>query len=231
MKAVDDPVDGSQRIEGIAYVTTVFLVDDHEVVRSGLAMLLESAGLSVVGEAGSVDEAMRRIPAAAPDVAVVDVRLPDGSGIDLCGKLGVAVPTTRTLILTSVTDDESMLAAVVAGASGYLVKDIKGMALANAVEDIAAGRSLLDSRAAAALMNKLRNKESDSGPWSGLSEQERRLVGYVGEGLSNREIAQRMFLAEKTVKNYVSRVLAKLGMQRRAQIVALAATNPVDPER
>lgn len=209
-------------------MTTVFLVDDHEVVRSGLSLLLEAdPDLTVVGEAGTVGEALRRVPAVRPDVVVIDVRLPDGSGIDVCRELGTSSPQSRSVILTSVTDDESMLAAISAGAHGYLVKDIKGMALAQAVKDVAAGSSLLDTRAAAALMKRLRENR-DEGPLATLSEQERRLVALIGEGLSNREIAQRMFLAEKTVKNYVSRVLAKLELQRRGQVVALAATLQLD---
>lgn len=201
----------------------VFLVDDHEVVRRGLIGLLGAdRELEVVGEAGSVAEAMARIPAARPDVAVLDVRLPDGNGIELCRDLLSAMADLRCLILTSYTSDQAMLDAILAGASGYVVKDIKGMELARAIKDVGAGRSLLDNRAAAALMAKLRGAGEAPDPLSGLTEQERTLLGLLAEGLTNKQIADRMFLAEKTVKNYVSRLLAKLGMQRRTQAAVFA---------
>ncbi len=201
----------------------VFLVDDHEVVRRGLIDLLGAdPELDVVGEAGSVAEAMVRIPATNPDVAVLDVRLPDGNGIELCRDLLSRMPDLRCLILTSYTSDEAMLDAILAGASGYVVKDIKGMELARAVKDVGAGRSLLDNRAAAALMAKLRGATETHDPLSGLTEQERTLLGLLSEGLTNKQIADRMFLAEKTVKNYVSRLLAKLGMERRTQAAVFA---------
>ncbi|KMY13325.1 LuxR family transcriptional regulator [Mycobacterium tuberculosis] len=201
----------------------VFLVDDHEVVRRGLVDLLGAdPELDVVGEAGSVAEAMARVPAARPDVAVLDVRLPDGNGIELCRDLLSSMPDLRCLILTSYTSDEAMLDAILAGASGYVVKDIKGMELARAVKDVGAGRSLLDNRAAAALMAKLRGAAEKQDPLSGLTDQERTLLGLLSEGLTNKQIADRMFLAEKTVKNYVSRLLAKLGMERRTQAAVFA---------
>lgn len=201
----------------------VFLVDDHEVVRRGLIDLLGAdPELDVVGEAGSVAEAMSRIPAADPDVAVLDVRLPDGNGIELCRDLLSRMPELRCLILTSYTSDEAMLDAILAGASGYVVKDIKGMELARAVKDVGAGRSLLDNRAAAALMSKLRDATEKQDPLSGLTEQERALLALLSEGLTDKQIADRMFLAEKTVKNYVSRLLAKLGMERRTQAAVFA---------
>lgn len=201
----------------------VFLVDDHEVVRRGLVDLLGAdPELDVVGEAGSVAEAMARVPAARPDVAVLDVRLPDGNGIELCRDLLSRMPDLRCVILTSYTSDEAMLDAILAGASGYVVKDIKGMELARAVKDVGAGRSLLDNRAAAALMAKLRGAAEKQDPLSGLTDQERTLLGLLSEGLTNKQIADRMFLAEKTVKNYVSRLLAKLGMERRTQAAVFA---------
>jgi two-component system, NarL family, response regulator DevR len=201
----------------------VFLVDDHEVVRRGLIDLLGAdPELDVVGEAGSAAEAMARIPAAKPDVAVLDVRLPDGNGIELCRDLLSRMPDLRCLILTSYTSDEAMLDAILAGASGYVVKDIRGMELARAVKDVGAGRSLLDNRAAAALMAKLRGTTDKPDPLSGLTDQERTLLGLLSEGLTNKQIADRMFLAEKTVKNYVSRLLAKLGMERRTQAAVFA---------
>lgn len=197
---------------------TVFLVDDHEVVRRGLIDLLGTdPDLEVIGEAGSVVQAMAQIPVLKPDVAVLDVRLPDGNGIELCRDLLSKMPELRCLMLTSFTSDEAMLDAILAGASGYVVKDIKGMELAQAIKDDGAGRSLLDNRAAAALMAKLRGAAERTDPLSGLTEQERVLLSLLGEGLTNKQIAARMFLAEKTVKNYVSRLLAKLGMERRTQ--------------
>lgn len=202
----------------------VFLVDDHEVVRRGLVDLLGSdPELEVIGEAGSVSEAMARIPALQPDVAVLDVRLPDGNGIELCRDLLSAVPELRCLMLTSFTSDEAMLEAILAGASGYVVKDIKGLELARAIKEVGAGKSLLDNRAAAALMAKLRGGEEKKDPLAALTEQERTLLGLLGEGLTNRQIADRMYLAEKTVKNYVSRLLSKLGMERRTQAAVFAS--------
>ncbi len=196
----------------------VFLVDDHEVVRRGLIELLGSdPDLDVVGEAGSVAEALARVPALQPDVAVLDVRLPDGNGIELCRDLLSQMPDLRCLMLTSFTSDEAMLDAILAGASGYVIKDIRGMELARAIKEVGAGRSLLDNRAATALMAKLRGDGERSDPLSGLTDQERVLLDLLGEGLTNKQIAARMFLAEKTVKNYVSRLLAKLGMERRTQ--------------
>jgi len=209
--------------EGLAMVK-VFLVDDHEVVRRGLADLLASdPELEVIGDAASVSEAMVRIPAVMPDVAVLDVRLPDGNGIELCRDLLSELPELRCLMLTSFTSDEAMLEAILAGASGYVVKDIRGMELAQAIKDVGAGKSLLDNRAAAALMAKLRGSAEHQDPLSGLTERERTLLGLLGEGLTNRQIAARMFLAEKTVKNYVSRLLAKLGMERRTQAAVFAS--------
>lgn len=202
----------------------VFLVDDHEVVRRGLIDLLGSdPDLEIVGEAGTVAEALARVPAVRPDVAVLDVRLPDGNGIELCRDLLSALPDLRCLMLTSFTSDEAMLDAILAGASGYVIKDIKGLELAAAIKDVGAGRSLLDNRAAAALMANLRGAAARDDPLSGLTEQERALLQLLSEGLTNRQIAARMFLAEKTVKNYVSRLLAKLGMQRRTQAAVFAS--------
>src|ERR1700739_1534566 len=209
--------------EGLVMVK-VFLVDDPEGVRRGLAGLLASAPeLEIVGEAGSVSEAKARIPALRPDVAVLDVRLPDGNGIELCRDLVSDNPDLRCLMLTSFTSDEAMLEAILAGASGYVVKDIKGMELAQAIKDVGAGKSLLDNRAAAALMAKPRGGAERKDPLYGLSDRERTLLALLSEGLTNRQIAARMFLAEKTVKNYVSRLLAKLGMERRTQAAVFAS--------
>jgi two-component system response regulator DevR len=205
-------------------VITVFLVDDHEVVRRGVADLLDAdPELTVVGEASSASHALARIPALRPDVAILDIRLPDGNGIELCRDLRSGLPALKVLMLTSFTDEQAMLDAIIAGASGYVVKDIQGLQLVSAVREVGAGRSLLDNRAAATLMAKVRADATKSGPLAGLSEQERTLLDLVGEGLTNRQIAERMFLAEKTVKNYVSRLLTKLGMERRTQAAVFAA--------
>ncbi|GAB2794524.1 response regulator [Amycolatopsis magusensis] len=201
----------------------VFLVDDHEVVRRGVAdMLDEEADFEVIGQASSVSEALARIPALRPDVAVLDVRLPDGNGVELARELRSKLPGLNCLMLTSYTDEQAMLDAIMAGASGYVIKDIKGMDLVSAVREVGAGRSLLDARAAATLMAKLRESTEKKGPLAQLSDQERTLLELIGEGLTNREISERMFLAEKTVKNYVSRLLTKLGLQRRTQAAVLA---------
>lgn len=205
---------------------TVFLVDDHEIVRRGLIDLIESdPELTVVGEAGTVTNALARIPALRPDVAVLDIQLPDGNGVELCRELMSNMPELHCLMLTSFTEDQAMLDAILAGAMGYIIKDIKGMELATAIKDVGRGKSLLDNRAAAVLMRKLRAAEEDAaaGPLSSLTDQERKLLALLGEGLTNRQIAERMFLAEKTVKNYVSRLLAKLGMERRTQAAVFAS--------
>jgi two-component system, NarL family, response regulator DevR len=204
-------------------VLRVFLVDDHEVVRRGVAELIdEEPDLEVVGEASSVAQALARVPALRPDVVVLDVRLPDGNGVELCRELRSRMPDLNCLMLTSFTDEQAMMDAVLAGAGGYVIKDIKGMELISAIRTVGQGRSLLDNRAAAALMSRLRASVEQPGPLAGLTEQERTLLELIGEGLTNRQIATRMFLAEKTVKNYVSRLLTKLGMQRRTQIAVLA---------
>ncbi|MFC9550511.1 response regulator [Rhodococcus sp. NPDC056960] len=202
--------------------TRVFLVDDHEIVRRGLVDLLGSVpDLEVVGEAASVGEAMARIPGSGADVAVLDVRLPDGNGVELCRDLRAALPDLRCLMLTSYSDDEALFDAIMAGASGFVLKQILGTDLVAAVRTVGEGGSLLDSRATSALMNRIRTARRDD-PLAELSEQERAVFDLIGEGLTNREIAERLFLAEKTIKNYVSRLLSKLGMQRRTQAAVLA---------
>ncbi|GAA3794565.1 MULTISPECIES: response regulator transcription factor [Amycolatopsis] len=204
-------------------MVTAFLVDDHEVVRRGVAALLDSApDVTVVGEAGTAAQALTRIPAVKPDVAVLDVRLPDGNGIELCRDLRSRLPELNVLMLTSFTDEEAMLNAILAGAGGYVIKDVQSLQLVSAVREVGAGRSLLDNRAAAALMAKIRANAAPKGPLADLTDTERTLLDLIGEGLTNRQIAQRMFLAEKTVKNYVSRLLSKLGMERRTQAAVLA---------
>lgn len=202
--------------------TRVFLVDDHEIVRRGLVDLLGSApDLEVVGEAASVGEAMARVPGSGADVAVLDVRLPDGNGVELCRNLRAALPELRCLMLTSFSDDEALFDAIMAGASGFVLKQILGTDLVAAVRTVGEGGSLLDSRATSALMSRIRSARRDD-PVAQLSEQERAVFDLIGEGLTNREIAERLFLAEKTIKNYVSRLLSKLGMQRRTQAAVLA---------
>ncbi|WP_410608164.1 response regulator [Amycolatopsis sp. lyj-109] len=203
-------------------VITVFLVDDHELVRRGVAELVgDEPGLIVVGQASSVAEALARVPALRPDVAVLDVRLPDGSGVQLCHDLREALPGLRCLMLTSFTDADSMVDAVLAGAEGYVIKDVKGLQLVDAIRRVGSGETLLDGRAVTALVAELRAKTGAPGPLAGLSEQELVLLDLLGESLTNRQIAERMFLAEKTVKNYVSRLLAKLGLERRSQAAVL----------
>ena len=202
---------------------TVFLVDDHEVVRRGVADLLdEEDDLTVIGQAGTVADALSRVPALMPDVVVLDVRLPDGNGVELCRELRSRLPELNCLMFTSFTDEQAMMDAILAGAGGYVIKDIKGMDLVSAVRTVGSGRSLLDNRAASALMNRIRASAANPGPLAGLSDQEKAVLDLIGEGLTNRQIGERMFLAEKTVKNYVSNVLAKLGMERRTQIAVLA---------
>ncbi|KXF87817.1 LuxR family transcriptional regulator [Rhodococcus ruber Chol-4] len=200
----------------------VFLVDDHEIVRRGLVDLLDSVpDFTVVGEAASVGEALARIPGSGAEVAVLDVRLPDGNGVELCRELRARMPELRALMLTSYADDEALFDAIMAGASGFVLKQILGTDLVSAIRTVADGGSLLDSRATAALMERIRASRT-ADPLAELSDQERAVFELIGEGLTNREIAERLFLAEKTIKNYVSRLLAKLGMQRRTQAAVLA---------
>ncbi|MET8910451.1 response regulator transcription factor [Micromonospora sp. NPDC004551] len=201
----------------------VFLLDDHEVVRRGLADLLQSSGdIEVVGESGSAQEAARRIPALRPDVAILDARLPDGNGIDVCRDVRAVDSSIKGLILTSYEDDEALFAAIMAGAAGYVLKQIRGTDLVDAVRRVAAGQSLLDPAITTRVLERIRSGVEQPRELKSLTEQERRILEYVAEGLTNREIAGKMFLAEKTVKNYVSSVLAKLGLERRTQAAVLA---------
>ncbi|MCP2248040.1 response regulator [Lentzea rhizosphaerae] len=205
-------------------VSRVFLVDDHEVVRVGIRELLSaSPDLEVVGEASSVTEALTMVPATNPDVAVLDVRLPDGNGIELCRELRSRLPELNVLMLTSFTDDEALFDAIMAGASGFVLKRIVGTDLTAAVRTVAAGQSLLDARSTAALLNRIRREREQGDPVRALTEQERTVFDYIGDGLTNRQIAEKMFLAEKTVKNYVSHLLAKLGLERRTQAAVLSS--------
>lgn len=205
---------------------TVFLLDDHEIVRRGLHQLFAEEGdIEVVGEAGTAADALERIPAVRPDVAILDVRIPDGSGIEVCREIRARAADVRCLMLTSYADDEALSGAIDAGASGYVLKGIRGEELLAAVRDVAAGKLLLDPAATA---------RGPRGPWeegreqgddrlATLTEQERRILDLIGEGLTNRAIGERLHLAEKTIKNYVSGLLAKLGMQRRSQAAAYVA--------
>jgi two-component system, NarL family, response regulator DevR len=201
----------------------VFLLDDHEVVRRGIRDVLENEpDIVVVGEAGTAAEALARVPAVKPDVAILDVRLPDDDGVSVCRELRSKLPDLACLMLTSFGDDEALLSAIMAGASGYLLKQVRGSDIVGAVRTVAAGGSMLDPRMTATVIQRLRQPPSGDDPIASLSEQEHRVFDLIGDGLTNRQIGETMFLAEKTVKNYVSGVLAKLGMQRRTQAAALA---------
>lgn len=210
----------------------VFLLDDHEVVRRGLADLIDlEADLQVVGEAGTVAEAMVRIPATRPQVAVLDVRLPDGSGVEVCRDLRDALPGLACLMLTSYSDDEALFDAIMAGAAGYVLKDIRGNDLVEAIRQVASGKSLLDPALTQRVLERLRAGNGDDARLSGLSNQERRILELIGEGMTNRQIGDTMHLAEKTVKNYVSSLLAKLGMERRTQAAAFVTRMNVERGR
>ena len=202
----------------------VFLLDDHEIVRRGVRDMLEAEpDMTVVGEAGTAASALARIPALRPDVAVLDVRLPDGDGVSVCREIRSKMPDVACLMLTSFGDDEALFDAIMAGAAGYVLKQIRGTDLIGAVRTVAAGRSLLDPDAASRVMAKMRDQAHRSDPLAALTGQERKILELIGEGLTNRQIGERLFLAEKTVKNYVSALFAKLGMERRTQAAAYAA--------
>ena len=209
---------------GRAATIRVFLLDDHEIVRRGVRDLLDTEpGITVIGEAGTAATALARIPALKPDVAVLDIRLPDGDGVTVCRDLRSKMPQLACLMLTSYSDDEALVDAIMAGAAGYVLKQIRGTDLVGAIRTIASGQSLLDPQAAATVMRRLRDHTTTTDPLATLTDQERRILALIGEGLTNRQIGDRLFLAEKTVKNYVSALFAKLGMQRRAQAAAYAA--------
>lgn len=209
---------------GHAAMIRVFLLDDHEIVRRGVRDLLDTEpGITVIGEAGTATAALARIPALKPDVAVLDIRLPDGDGVTVCRDLRSRMPQLACLMLTSYSDDEALVDAIMAGAAGYVLKQIRGTDLVGAIRTIASGQSLLDPQAAATVMRRIRDQATATDPLAALTDQERRILALIGEGLTNRQIGDRLFLAEKTVKNYVSALFAKLGMQRRAQAAAYAA--------
>ena len=212
----------------------VLIVDDHEVVRRGLAALLAAnEDIEVVGEAGSADEAVRRTGLDEPDVVVMDVRMPERSGIEACRDILAAFPDVHVLMLTSYADEEALMASIMAGASGYVLKRVKGSDLIDDIRRVAGGESLLDQAMVERLFERLRHGSKEDPKLAGLTEQERVIVGHIAEGLTNRQIAETMFLAEKTVKNYVSTVLAKMGMANRSEAAAYVARlegDQSDPE-
>lgn len=202
----------------------VFLLDDHEVVRAGIRSLLEDAeDIEVVGEAGTVEDALVRIPLARPDVAILDVRLPDGSGIEVCRQIRSDHPEVACLMLTSYADDEALLAAVMAGAAGYVLKQVGGRDLVADIRTVGAGGTLLDPAITERVINRLRHGPMEDERLASLTPQERRILDRIADGRTNRQIGEELFLAEKTVKNYVSNLLAKLGMQRRTEAAVFAA--------
>ncbi|WP_082526685.1 response regulator transcription factor [Kitasatospora sp. MBT63] len=208
----------------------VFLLDDHEIVRRGVHDLLSTEeDIEVVGEAGTAAEALARIAAVQPDVAVLDVRLPDGNGVEVCREVRSHHPQIRCLMLTSFSDDEALFDSIMAGASGYVLKAIRGTDLLSAVRDVAAGKSLLDPVATSRVLERLREGgEKEDQRLAQLTRQERRILDLIGEGMTNRQIGNELHLAEKTVKNYVSSLLAKMGMERRTQAAAYVARHQAD---
>ena len=202
----------------------VFLLDDHEVVRQGVRALLESTGqITVVGEAGLAEEALVRVRAVRPRVAILDVRLPDGNGVEVCREIRSELPDVYCLMLTSYSDDEALFEAIMAGASGYVLKQIRGNELVQAVLRVAEGESLLDPAVTGRVLRRLREPSPEDERLARLTEQERRILDLIAEGCTNRQIGQRLHLAEKTVKNYVSNMLTKLGMERRTEAAVFAA--------
>jgi two-component system response regulator DevR len=205
----------------------VFLLDDHEIVRRGIRELLESEGdIVVVGESGSAVEATSRIPALRPDVAILDGRLPDGTGIDVCREIRSVDPSIHALILTSYDDDEALFASIMAGAAGYVLKQVRGGDLIDTVRRVAAGQSMLDPAVTAQVLERVRNGPRVDPGLEQLTAQEQRILELIGEGMTNRQIASTLFLAEKTVKNYVSSLLAKLGLSSRTQAAIFATKHP-----
>ncbi len=205
----------------------VYLLDDHEIVRRGIKELLESEpDIVVVGESGLAAEAVRRIPAARPDVAILDGRLPDGSGIDVCREVRSVDPSIKALILTSYDDDDALFAAIMAGAAGYVLKQVRGNDLVDMVRRVAAGQSTLDPSVIATVLERVRHGVPRDKELETLTEQEQRILDLIGQGMTNRQIAGELFLAEKTVKNYVSSMLAKLGLSSRTQAAIFAVKHP-----
>ena len=205
-------------------MTRVFLLDDHEIVRRGLRELLEAEDdLEVVGEASTAAEAMARVPATRPDVAVLDVRLPDGSGVEVCRDIRSEHPEVQCLMLTSYADDEALFDAIMAGAAGYVLKQVRGAELVDGIRRVAAGHSLLDPALTSRVLERIRRAPEEDEAFASLTDQERRILTFLADGLTNRQIAAEMFLAEKTVKNYVSNLLGKMGMSRRTEAAVYAA--------
>ena len=203
---------------------TLLVVDDHEVVRQGLVALLDRrAGFQVVAEAGTAAEALEQARRFQPDLVVMDVRLPDGSGIEACREIRSELPNTRVVMLTSYPDEDAVLAAIVAGASGYLLKQVRARDLVAALETVAAGGSLLDPAVTGKVLERMRRIATDDDELAALTKQERKILSLVAEGKTNKEIAAEVFLSDKTVKNYVSSILAKLNLERRAQAAAYVA--------
>ena len=202
----------------------VFLLDDHEIVRRGVKDMLEAeSDITVIGEAGTAASALARIPALRPDVAVLDVRLPDGDGVTVCREIRSRMPEVACLMLTSFGNDEALFDAIMAGAAGYVLKQIRGTDLVGAVRTVASGESMLDPEAASKVLARMRDQATKTDPLAGLTPQERRILELIGEGLTNRQIGEQMYLAEKTVKNYVSSLFAKLGVERRTQAAVYAS--------
>lgn len=227
-RTADRAAGTGQKVGRIATVpgmtVRVFLVDDHDVVRRGVRSLIENEpDLVVVGEAGTAAEALARIPPTQPEVAVIDVRLPDGNGVEVCREIRSRHPEIKCLILTSFADDEALFDAIMAGAAGYLLKQIKENDLVDAVRRVASGQSLLDPQITTRVLERLRRPPAEDERLASLTDQERKILDLIAEGLTNRQIGERIFLAEKTVKNYVSNLLAKLGMERRTEAAVFAA--------
>ena len=215
-------MDGGGPLRKVNRTITAFLMDDHEVVRQGVRALLESAGdITVIGEASNAAEAIARIPALRPDVAILDVRVPDGNGIEVCREVRSRIGT-HCLMLTSYSDDEALFEAIMAGASGYVLKQVRGTELLTAVKRVAAGESLLDPAITGRVLNRLRPHSDEDPRLARLTPQERRILHLIADGMTNRQIAGEMHLAEKTIKNYVSNLLTKLGMERRTEAAVFA---------
>ena len=207
----------------------MFLLDDHEIVRRGVRQLLEDSGeIVVVGEAGTAADALARIPPTRPDVALLDVRLPDGNGVEVCREVRSRHPEIQCLMLTSFSDDEALFQAIMAGAAGYLLKQIKGPDIVDAIKRVATGQSLLDPAVTARVLERLRTPPAEDERLAALTDQERRVLELIAEGMTNRQIGEQLHLAEKTIKNYVSNLLGKLGMERRTQAAVYAAK--LDPK-
>ncbi len=218
--------------ESATHPIRIFLLDDHELVRKGIAGLLSTVpGFEIVGEAATAREALPRVLASRPDVAILDNRLPDGSGIDVCRDIRSALPSTYCLMLTSHDDEEAVVAAVMAGASGYLLKEVRTKHVVEAIEQVAQGRSLIDPAVFAKVVDRVREGVASDKRLGELTDREREVLDLIAEGLTNRQIGERMFLAEKTVKNYVSSLLGKLGFQRRSQAAVFGAEIQRDRDR